>query len=247
MNISIKDRFLNLWKKYFKNSELPITFYYSKSDEGAVQVKPPGRRSCLICELSRVREGESLAFNAESVRCGGGKRYLGFTDKVRPGFEYFLSCGNGEIEGERYIRTPEMVSEIVKCHRKLPIPEKNIIFKRWDKLMQEDDPEVAIFFSKPDVLAGLFTLANFDQTEPNTTFSPFGAGCGSIVYYPYMEIKSERPRAVIGMFDPSARPCVPKDVLTFAVPMVKFEKMIGYMEETFLITGTWKTVMDRLD
>jgi hypothetical protein len=58
---------------------------------------------------------------------------------------------------------------------------------------------------------------------------------------------AERPRAVIGMFDPSARPCVPEDVLTFAVPIKKFEKMIGYMEETFLITETWKTVRKRIN
>jgi hypothetical protein len=44
---------------------------------------------------------------------------------------------------------------------------------------------------------------------------------------------------VLGMFDPSARPCVPVDVLTIAIPMKKFEKMIGSMHESFLITKTW--------
>ena len=122
-----------------------------------------------------------------------------------------------------------------------------IIFKRWDNLEESDEPAVVVFFAKPDVLSGLFTLANFDQTEPNGTFTPFGAGCASIVHYPYLEKDSDRPRAVIGMFDPSARPCVPKDTLSFAVPMVKFVKMIGYMEESFLITETWKTVKKRLN
>ena len=90
------------------------------------------------------------------------------------------------------------------------------------------------------------SLANFDQTEPNGTFTPFGAGCSSIVYYPYMESKTERQRAVIGLFDPSARPCVPKDVLTFAVPMKRFERMISLMEESFLITGTWEAIRKRI-
>jgi hypothetical protein len=107
-------------------------------------------------------------------------------------------------------------------------------------------PEVVIFFAKPDVLSGLFMLANFDQVEPNGVFTPFGAGCGTIVHYPYLEMKSDRPRAVIGMFDPSARPYVPSNVLTIAVPMVKFEKMVGYMEESFLITDTWKSVNKRI-
>jgi hypothetical protein len=49
------------------------------------------------------------------------------------------------------------------------------------------------------------------------------------------------------MFDPSARPCVPENVITFAIPVKRFERMIGYMEETFLITGTWETVRKRIN
>jgi hypothetical protein len=48
------------------------------------------------------------------------------------------------------------------------------------------------------------------------------------------------------MFDPSARPCVPENVLTFAVPMKRFEKMTGYMEESFLITDTWSILRKRI-
>jgi hypothetical protein len=50
-----------------------------------------------------------------------------------------------------------------------------------------DDPEVVIFFAQPDVLSGLFTLANYDEADPNGVFAPFAAGCGSIVHYPYLE------------------------------------------------------------
>lgn len=34
--------------------------------------------------------------------------------------------------------------------------------------------------------------------------------------------------------------------LTFSVPMVKFMKMIDYMDESFLITDTWKKVLKRI-
>lgn len=247
MNILLKETFLGLWKKYFGNAELPIVFYYTESNGGAEWAEKPKGRSCIICELAKVRNGKSLVYNAERVMCGGAKRYLGFTEKMRPGFEYFLSCGNDQMEGERYIRTPVMVKEMMKNQRTLPAKGKNIVFKRWDNLTANDDPEVVIFFARPDVLSGLFTLANFDQTEPNGTITPFGAGCGTIVHYPYLESMSERQRAVIGMFDPSARPCVPEDVLTFAVPMKRFEKITSYMEESFLITGTWNTVRNRIN
>jgi hypothetical protein len=48
------------------------------------------------------------------------------------------------------------------------------------------------------------------------------------------------------MFDPSARKCLTDSEITFAVPMVRFEKMIGYMDESFLITDTWSTIRKRL-
>lgn len=246
MDPTFKEKFLELWQRYFEGVELPITFYYTDGDGHARRLVPGKGRSCLICELTKVRSGESLVFSEETLKCGGAKRYLGFTSTMRAGFEYFLSCGNEDMEGERYIRTPEMVRTIMKTQKSLPISGRNIVFKRWDRLSEPDNPEVVIFFATPDVLSGLFTLANFDQTEPNGTFTPFGAGCGTIVYYPYLERTAERPRAVIGMFDPSARPCVPAGKLSFAVPMVKFEKMVGYMEKSFLITDTWKTIQKRI-
>jgi len=247
MDTKIKEQFLVLWKKYFGSAELPITFYYTSGDGGAEKAEKPSGRSCLICELSKVRNGRSFWYNIDSLTCSGAKRYLGYSEKMRPDFEYFLSCGNERMEGERYIRTPEMVRVFMKNQKTLPIEGKNIVFKRWDKLTVEDDPAAVIFFARPDVLSGLFTLANFDQTDPNMTIAPFGAGCGSIVHYPYLESLSETPRAIIGMFDPSARPCVPEDVLTFAVPMKRFEKMVGFMEESFLITDTWTTVKKRIN
>lgn len=246
MKTGIKESFLKLWNKYFGDAELPITFYYTNGDGGAERAEKPKGWSCIICELKKVRNGRLVYYNAETVVCGGAKRYLGYTNRMRPGFEYFLSCGNEQTEGERYIRTPEMVKEIMRNQRTSAIEGKNLVFKRWDKLNESDEPDVVIFFARPDVLSGLFTLANFDQVEPNRTYTPFGSGCGSIVYYPFLESKSESPRAVIGMFDPSARPCVPEDVLTFAVPMKKFEKMTEFMEESFLITGIWKTLKKRI-
>jgi len=50
----------------------------------------------------------------------------------------------------------------------------------------------------------------------------------------------------LGMFDVSARPCVPTDVLTFSVPMKRFIRMVGNMEESFLITNSWRKVLKRI-
>ncbi len=247
MDAKIKKQFIDSWKKYFNSNDLPITFWYSDETDGAEKVPDTERWKCLIAELSKVRKGKSLAFGAEAVTCGGAQRYLGFNDKMRPNFEYFLSCGiKGEMEGERYIRTPEMVRELMKNQQHFSSHGKYIVFKRWDMLAENDNPQVVIFYATPDVLSGLFTLANYDQSEPNSTIAPFGSGCGSIIHYPFLEKDKERPHAVIGMFDPSARPHVSETELSFSIPMVKFIKMISYMDESFLITGSWKKIQKRI-
>ncbi|MBM4445917.1 MAG: hypothetical protein FJ023_01010 [Chloroflexi bacterium] len=247
MDTGLKEKFSMLWQKYFNGAEFPITFYYAAEEGRAELVKPTSGHRCVIGDLSKVRKGSSFCYNADSVGCFGGKRYIGFSQKIMPDFEYFLSCGiQGKLEGERYKKSPELVKEGFKYAPAFKAPARFIVFKRWDKLESSDNPEVVTFFAQPDVVAGLFTLANFDEAEPNGVFAPFCAGCGSIVQYPYLEGKSRRPRGVIGMFDVSARPFAPKEALTFSVPINKFTRMVANMEESFLITGSWKKVQKRI-
>ena len=248
MNTAFKNKFLRLWKKYFNEAPLPITFYYTNKLVKMEPVKAGSGPRCIMGSMVKVQKGQSMAFDVDSVGCPGGKRYLGFADNLMPDFEYFLSCGiPGKMEGERYKKTPEMVKEYMSQHAPATkAPAKYIVFKRWDNLDAKDTPEVVVFFAKPDVLAGLFTLASFDEAAQNMVMAPFGSGCASIVQYPYLEVKSTKPKAIIGMFDISARPFVPKDVLTFAAPMSKFQRMVDNMEESFLITPSWAKVQKRI-
>jgi hypothetical protein len=247
MDMEIKNKFIRLWRDYFNNAELPITFYYSDRGEQAELVKPGSVARCVIGALTEVRKGHSFSFNADSIGCFGGRRYLGFAESMRPDFEYFLSCGiPGRMEGERYKKSPDLVKQAMKYSPAFKAPGRFIVFKRWDMLEKSDDPEVAVFFAPPDVLSGLFTLASFDEAEPNGVFAPFGSGCSTIVQYPYLERGSHRSRGVIGMFDVSARPFVSSNVLTFSVPMNKFLTMIENMEESFLVTDSWRRVQKRL-
>lgn len=247
MDMAKKARFVELWSRYFNGAELPISFYYTDRKDAAERVATPAAHMCMIGVLARVRKGASLCFDVDSIGCGGGKRYTGFSEEISPTFEYFLSCGiPGKLEGERYKKSPGLVREMMKIVPQFKAPARNIVFKRFDMLEQSDDPDAIIFFATPDVLSGLFTLANYDEAEPNGVFCPFSAGCGSIVQYPYLEKDSSRSRAVIGMFDVSARPYVPKETLTFSVPMNKFIRMADNMDESFLITRSWEKVNKRL-
>jgi hypothetical protein len=247
METGIKKQFMDLWQRYFPGADWPIVFYYAEEVHQAELVQPAKGQRCLIGDLNRVRRGESLAFNKDAVGCSGGKRYLGFTQSLRPNFDYFLSCGiPGEMAGERYKKSPELVREQLKLQPSFKAPEQYIIFKRWDNLDEGDQPLGVIFYTSPDLLSGLFTLANYDEPNIQAVIAPVSSGCGSIVHYPYTEYRSEHPRAVLGMFDVTARPYVSADVLTLAVPWPKFTRMLGNMEESFLITQSWTKLHSRL-
>jgi len=248
MQNELKELFLIKWKKYFGEAELPIVYYYTDTLSDNEIVNTRNNNRCLIGNLNTVRQGYTFVFSAESSGCMGGKRYTGYSQKLRPNFEYFLSCGiPGEIEGERYKKSSELVKEYLKNNPPFEAPAKYLVFKRWDNLEDRDEPLAVIFFATPDILSGLFTLANYDYANPNGVMSPMGSGCSSIIAYPLVESKQLNPRCVLAMFDVSARPFVTENTLTFTIPMKRTEEMLRNMDDSFLITGSWKAVRGRIN
>lgn len=248
MDTRLKEHFIEKWREYFPGAELPITFYYTDEKGHGEPVKATPEWRCVICDLAMAREGKPIYFEKGTIGCGGGQRYFGFETETSPDFEYFLSCGiPGKMEGIRYKKTPDLVRETSEFQPPFEVPKKYIVFKRWDKLTADDDPLAVNFFAGADTLSGLFSLANFDEADPNAVIAPSCSGCSSVVYYPYHESLSPKPRAILGMFDISARPCVPGDALTFSVPFSKFVRMVENMEESFLITEQWGKLKNRLE
>ncbi|MGQ9462931.1 MAG: DUF169 domain-containing protein [Candidatus Fervidibacter sp.] len=245
MTAEVKEKFMELWGR-FVGADLPIVFFYTDNKSYA-QFKPVKVSHCLIAYLASVLKGETVCLDSDTIGCAGGRRYLGFSQELRPDFEYFLSHGiPGRVEGERYKKSPELVRQLTQFYQPFQAPAKYAVSKRWDKLEPSEEPMVVIFVAKPDIIAALFTLANFDHPDLNGAIAPFGSGCSSIVYNPLRELQSEHPRAVLGMFDISARPYVPPETLTIAIPWTKFVRMVDNMEESFLITSSWGKVKQRL-
>ena len=83
MEAELKQRFLELWHKYFLDAELPIGLYYTDEAGRADRAQPEGRQ-CIICKLAQVRSGTSFSFDVDAVGCAGGRRYLGFVPSLRP-------------------------------------------------------------------------------------------------------------------------------------------------------------------
>jgi hypothetical protein len=247
MEIQFKNLFLRQWKKYFPKAELPLAFYYTNEVTETDIDERLNKHRCLICNLNSAREGKTYIYHSNSPGCPGGKRYTGYSQNLHPNFEYFLSWGiPGEMEGERYKKTPELVREFLKNHPPFKAPARYLVFKRWDKLSATDRPLAVIFYANGDVLSGLYTLANFDVAHAHGVIAPMGSGCSSIVNYPLEEANSDQPCCILGMFDVSARPCVPQNTLTFTIPMKRFLKMVQNMDKSFLITQSWNLVRTRI-
>ena len=247
MDIDLKQRFLTGWQTYFPQAELPLVFFFTDDSARAPAARKSDGWRCVICDLAQVRKGTSILFDAAALGCGGAREYFGLAHEPRTNFEYFLSYGlPGKVEGIRHKKTPELVNISILNQPPLDAPGKYIVFKRWDKTDSDDQPVGVIFFAGADVLSGLFSLANFDESTPHGVISPSCSGCSAIVYHPCRELRSDNPRAIIGMFDISARPCVPSTALTFSAPWPKFVRMINNMDESFLITSSWAKIRQRM-
>lgn len=228
-------------------SEYPVLFRYTDELPRGTLLPPEGSRVCLFALLAATRaDGRPVALSASHPGCPGGGYYLGFLPSPREGIEEFLSCGiPGTLEGERYLKTPEIARTRLGGIPARPAGAAYGLFTRADGAQHGEDPDVVIFFAPPDLVAGLHFLAGFGRDEDAVT-APFSSGCGSIVTFPLAEGAGPRPRAVLGLFDPSARPYVEKDRLTFAVPYRMFREMAANAPESFLTTRTWEVLRKRL-
>jgi len=239
-----------LWNEFQKAlglKESPLGIYYTNDQPEGVTPKP-GIHFCMIALLKEARhDGKTVYFDKEHFGCPGGGYYMGFLQTPRPNIEYFLSCGiPGEMEGERYIKTPEIARSYFGKMNPRPAPARYCVFKPIDKFLSGETPEVVAFFAPPDILSGLFTLTNYALEVMDGIKAPFGSGCSAILTHPLREAAEARPRAILGMFDVSARPMVERDILTLSMLYPIFLKLLENVSGSFLGTESWKKVQERI-
>ncbi len=239
-----------LWEQFreaFGLKENPLGIYYTDKKPEGITAKP-GISGCMIGLLQNARKkGETVYFDKEHFGCPGGGYYMGLLKSARPKLEYFLSCGiPGEMEGERYVKTPELAKKYLETRKPRPAPATYCVFKPIDAFEGGESPEVVSFFVSPDILSGLFTLTNYALERLDGIVAPFGSGCSTILTYPLKEAEKKEPQAILGMFDVSARPMVEKDVLTLSMPYSVFLKLLENVTGSFLETESWKKVQHRI-
>jgi uncharacterized protein (DUF169 family) len=194
----------------------------------------PGGIECFYDFLSMGIAGRGTA---------GGE----LAEKVRPrlrrqSFEHL-------VHGERYVKSPEVARRFVESLPTTRIPTRYVILKPLSQVdPEEEEPNSVLFLVNPNRLSALVVLANYEGPAGQNVIVPSAAGCQSFGIFTFREARSERPRAVIGMVDISARRYMNRqfgsDLLTFSIPFRMFLTMEANVPGSFLERDQWKEVLD---
>lgn len=255
----------------------PVALLWSDDKpEGALQFAE-NKWGCVMWLVAKASQGRSAVCDVRTFGCVGGGVGLGFGNQYIkfPGGEeafcYFLSLGNAsrpggleEIEGvrnvlraeafqnylhgERYLKTPAQVRTFIETLPMTEISTRYCIFKPLGEIdTAAERPQTVIFPVDPDQLSALVVLANYGRHGNENVIIPYAAGCQTVGIYPYREALRERPRAVVGLTDISARLYTRKffgrEIMTFAVPFAMFEEMEGHVAGSFLERPAWQSLL----
>jgi uncharacterized protein (DUF169 family) len=152
------------------------------------------------------------------------------------------------LKGERYIKSPDLVKRRTDRMPIVDIKQKYVIFKPLKDIdVKTERPEVIVFIANPDQLSALVVLANYGREDGENAIAPFGAGCHTIGILAYREAEREKPRAIIGLTDLSARlqtyRILGRDSFTFAMPYKMYQEIESNVEGSFLERDTWHNLM----
>lgn len=230
-------KFLQRYREAFGDGvPLPVAFGYSDTPVEEIRKIP----RCMIGAIRKVCDGQALTLSVDNVLGGGGSLYTRFAP-MQERIPRFVS------EQEHYKQTPEQVKTYVS-RLGISLTEKPYLnFVRMDKLASLDDAEGILFFATPDVLSGLCSWAFYDNDADDAVCTRFASGCCSIVTFAVNENRKQGRSCFIGMLDPSARPLVPANELTFVIPMHRFNEMMQTMEQSALFQKAYSIVRKRIN
>jgi uncharacterized protein (DUF169 family) len=255
-------------------TEPVVTLWTDRLPEKKIQFAR-GKRGCVMSLLAASAKGRVCVVDKETFGCPGGGVGLGYGNQYEnfPGgvdcFTRFLSSGNkgypkGEgvanhmagkapeqfieeyLDGERYVKSPELVEDFIRELGFMDLPEYTV-FKPLSKVEARDTPVSVTFFCNPDQLSALVVLCNYHRKGIENAIAPFSAGCQSVGILTYKQFSAENPKAVIGMFDITARKVIKStlgdNLLTVSLPFSLFQQMEADADESFLTRENWKDLI----
>ena len=176
-------------------------------------------------------------FSEEQFGCAGGAFWLGFNKPQTETIINYVSSGIPNwTEVEHYCDSADALRRIFEYVDPRPAPRKFCVVKPLNLFIDTEEPELVVFFTRPESLSGLHQLAAFVTNDPEVVVSPWSAACGSLAVWPFHYLARGENKAVIGGWEPSARKFFKTDELSFTVPFQMFTEMLNRHGESFLTT-----------
>ena len=227
----------------------PVAVLFTDEKPAPAAQFKPHRFGCVVSMLAAAGKGWTAVFDRETTGCLGGQTGLCFGDGYQGrDIGPFLASGPGEggRGGLGYLKSPQIARQVLGALPVADIPEAYVVLKPLDKVDPEKEaPMAVIFLANADQISALSVLANYDRPDGDAVSVPFASGCQSVCLLPFAESKKDRPRAVLGGMDISARPHLDPDLLTFTVPWAMFQDMEDNVPGSFLEKDEWARVKDR--
>lgn len=233
--------------KAIKLKSSPVAILWTdQKPKNAVKFKED-KWGCVISMINAASKGRIVVFDEKTYGCEGGATGIGFK-RFELGFiEHFLSTGiDGKVEGEYYKKTPELAKSFVNGLPEIIIPTKYVVLKPLEMLQEGEIPEAIIFLVNADQLSACVTLANFDKSSKDNVSVLAASGCHQTILEVIAQSRSEYPKALIGLTDISARKCIDKDILSFALPYKRYIELESVVEESFLTKKDWINISKRI-
>ena len=211
---------------------------------GAV-MPPEGRHACIINYLRMAwTQGRTTCFDGKSPCCRGGWTYMGYALPPSEAIARFVTTGEGGREGERYLPHPESMMRYFRELDIRPAPAPFCVIRPFSAA--EGEIALYAFHGRPEELSGLCMLAWFALDDHEAVAMPFGSGCSNIFSWPAHYQARGRNKAVLGGMDPSCRPFMGVDELTFTVTPEVLRLMLEAAPRSFLMGGTWGGVKKKI-
>lgn len=184
--------------------------------------------TCMFALMGKVQSGKPASFTAETPGCVGAGNYLGFNG-VPPIAAALYLAGKERLKKDAGLATA-FYNEV-----QAPAAKKTcLIFGRLDSLPDDTEVEVVNLWVGAASLSILHTLANYDRSTNDNVIMPFSSGCQSIWTLPYKQAGKELPKAVAGSLDPTVRPFLPEEAISFSAPAERFVEMCANINGSFL-------------
>ena len=162
---------------------------------------------------------------------------------MRPeSFDHFL-------HGEGYTKDAATTKGFVESLPITRIDRRYVVFKPLSQVDPAvERPETVHFLVDPDRLSALVVLASYAGPGNENVIIPQAAGCQSMGIIAMREARSERPRAVVGLVDISARNFMTRqfghDQMTVSVPFGMFERLETDAPGSFLAKSQWRDLLE---